>query len=104
MSPGYSETLHLRNAGCRVDFSDANMPFLKDGSDSGSDYGLVGFMALIVNSMMIWRISFKKLYWILNVLGFALLAFSLSDGRLDALESPIPLSELYFVRPEFGEC
>jgi hypothetical protein len=70
------EALHLRNAGCRVDFSDANMPFLKDGSDSGSDYGLVGFLALIVNSMMIWRISFKKLYWILNVLGFALLGFS----------------------------
>jgi hypothetical protein len=70
------EALHLRNAGFRVDFSDANMPFLKDGSDSGSDYGLVGFLALIVNSVVIWRLSFIKLYWILDVLGFTLLAFS----------------------------
>jgi hypothetical protein len=65
--------LDLRNAGCRVDFSDANMPFLKDGSDSGSDYGLVGFLALIVSSVMIWRASFRKLYWILDFLGFTLL-------------------------------
>jgi hypothetical protein len=70
------EALHLRNAGFRVDFNDANMPFLKDGSDSGSDYGLVGFLALIVNSVMIWRLSFRKLYWILGVLGFTLLVFS----------------------------
>jgi hypothetical protein len=68
--------LHLRNAGCRVDFSDANMPFLKDGSDSGSDYGLVGFLALIASSVTIWRLSFKKLYWILAFLGFTLLAFA----------------------------
>jgi hypothetical protein len=70
------EALHLRNAGCRVDFSDANMPFLKDGSDSGSDYGLVGFLALIASSVTIWRFSFKKLYSILAFLGFTLLAFA----------------------------
>jgi len=68
--------LDLRNAGYRVDFSDANMPFLKDGSDSGSDYGLVGFLALIVSSVVIWRASFRKLYWILDFLGFTLLAFT----------------------------
>jgi hypothetical protein len=70
------EALHLRNAGYRVDFSDANMPFLKDGSDSGSDYGLVGFLALIASSVTIWRLSFRKLYWILAFLGFTLLAFA----------------------------
>jgi len=68
--------LDLRNAGCRVDFSDANMPFLKDGSDSGSDYGLVGFLALIVSSVVILRASFRKLYWTLDFLGFTLLAFT----------------------------
>ena len=68
--------LGLRNAGCRVDFNDTNMPFLKDGSDSGSDYGIVGFLALIVSSIMIWRARFRKLYWILDFLGFTLLAFT----------------------------
>jgi hypothetical protein len=68
--------LNLRNVGYRVDFSDANMPFLKDGSDSGSDYGLVGFLALIVSSVAIWRPNFKKSYWILDFSGFTLLAFS----------------------------
>ena len=70
------ENLGLRNAGCRVDFSDTNMPFLKDGSDSGSDYGLVGFLALIVSSVVIWRPRFRKLYWILDFLGFTLLVFT----------------------------
>jgi Dolichyl-phosphate-mannose-protein mannosyltransferase len=69
-------SLNLRNAGCRVDFTDANMPFLKDGSDSGSDYGLVGFLALLVSSVVIWRPSYRKLYWILDFLGFTLLAFT----------------------------
>jgi hypothetical protein len=69
-------TLDLRNAGCRRDFSDANMPFLKDGSDSGSDFGLVGFLVLIVSSVVILRARFRKLYWTLDAAGFALLAFT----------------------------
>jgi hypothetical protein len=66
----------LGNAGYRVDFSDANMPFLKDGSDSGSDYGLVGFLALVVSSVVIWKPSFRKLYWMLDAAGFTLLTFT----------------------------
>lgn len=68
--------LHLSNAGCRMDFSDSGMPFLKDGSDSGSDYGVVGFLALFVSSVVIWRPRFKKAFWILTALGFALLVFT----------------------------
>jgi hypothetical protein len=68
--------LGLRDAGCRMDFSDVNMPFLKDGSDSGSDYGLVGFLALAIGSVVIWRVRFRKLYWILDAAGFALLAIA----------------------------
>jgi dolichyl-phosphate-mannose-protein mannosyltransferase len=67
-------SLDLGNAGCRTDFRDANTPFLKDGSDSGSDYGLVGFLALIVSSVVVWRVRFRKLYWILDAAGFALMA------------------------------
>jgi hypothetical protein len=68
--------LGLRNAGCRIDFIDANTPFLKDGSDSGSDYGLVGFLALIVSSIVIWQARFTKLYWMLGAAGFALMALT----------------------------
>jgi len=68
--------LDLRDAGCRIDYSDTNMPFLKDGSDSGSDYGFVGFLALAVSSIVIWRPRFRKLFWILGAAGFALLGFT----------------------------
>jgi hypothetical protein len=69
-------SLELREAGYRRDFSDANMPFLKDGSDLGSDYGLVGFLALVVSSVVIWKPSVTRLYWILDAVGFALLALT----------------------------
>jgi 4-amino-4-deoxy-L-arabinose transferase-like glycosyltransferase len=42
--------LDLRDVGLRADFSDRKMPFLKDGSDAGSDYGIVGFHSLSVLS------------------------------------------------------
>ena len=70
------EQTNLSNAGCRADFSDAHMPFLKDGSDSGSDFGVVGFLALFVSSVVIWRPRFEKAFWILAALGFALLVFT----------------------------
>jgi hypothetical protein len=70
------EKLGLRNMGCRIDFINARTPFLKDGSDSGSDYGLVGFLALLVSSVTIWRVNFKNLSWLLNCLGFALLVLN----------------------------
>jgi hypothetical protein len=68
--------LNLRDAGCRRDFSDANMPFLKDGSDSGSDYGLVGCLALLVSLCVVWRPSFKSPTWVLVAAGFALMALT----------------------------
>jgi hypothetical protein len=69
-------SFNLHDAGCRMDFSDANMPFLKDGSDSGSDFGFVGCVALVVNSLVIWRPRLKSLQWTLDVAGFALLALT----------------------------
>jgi hypothetical protein len=68
--------LDLRDVGLRADFSDRKMPFLKDGSDSGSDYGVVGFLALLVSSMVIWTVNFRKLYWILALIGFVLFALT----------------------------
>jgi hypothetical protein len=69
-------SLGLSNAGCRPDFSDANMPFLKDGSDSGSDYGLVGCLALVVSSFLIWKPKLRSLPWALNLVGFSFLALT----------------------------
>jgi hypothetical protein len=68
--------LDLRDVGLRADFSDQKMPFLKDGSDSGSDYGLVGFLALFASSIVIWRVNFRKLCWILAFSGFGLFALT----------------------------
>jgi hypothetical protein len=69
-------TVGLRDAGYRRDFSDVNMPFLKDGSDSGSDYGLVGFVALVASSVVICRARFKTFAWTLSATGFALMALT----------------------------
>ncbi len=52
------------------------MPFLKDGSDSGSDFGLVGCLALFVGSCVVLRPSFKSPAWVLSAAGFALLVLT----------------------------
>lgn len=69
-------TVGLREAGYRGDFSDANMPFLKDGSDSGSDYGVVGFLSLVISSIVLCRARFRSLAWILSTTGFTLMAIT----------------------------
>ena len=66
----------LSDAGCRKDYSDSNMPFLKDGSDSGSDFGLVGCLALFVGSCAALRPSFKNPIWALSAAGLVLLVLT----------------------------
>jgi hypothetical protein len=63
-------SLGLEDAGCRRDFKDANLPFLKDGFDSGYDFGVVGCLALLVSSCLIWRARFRDVRWSLSVAGF----------------------------------
>jgi hypothetical protein len=63
-------SLGLQDAGCRRDFKDANLPFLKDGFDSGYDFGVVGCLALLVSSCLIWRVRFRDVRWSLSVAGF----------------------------------
>jgi hypothetical protein len=62
--------LGLQDAGCRRDYKDANLPFLKDGFDSGYDFGVVGCLALLVSSCLIWRVRFRDVRWSLSVAGF----------------------------------
>jgi hypothetical protein len=63
--------LGLQDAGCRRDFKDANLPFLKDGFDSGYDFGVVGCLALFVSSCILCRPKWRDLHWVLSAAGFA---------------------------------
>jgi hypothetical protein len=63
-------SLGLLDAGCRRDFKDANLPFLKDGFDSGSDFGVVGCLALFVSSCVFCLPKWKNVPWALSALGF----------------------------------
>jgi hypothetical protein len=63
-------SLGLQDAGCRRDFKEANLPFLKDGFDSGYDFGVVGCLALFVSSCIIWRPKWRDVPWSLSAAGF----------------------------------
>jgi hypothetical protein len=64
------ESLGLQDAGCRRDFKDATLPFLKDGFDSGYDFGVVGCLALLVSSCVLCRPIWRDLHWALSAAGF----------------------------------
>jgi hypothetical protein len=63
-------SLGLEDAGCRRDFKDATLPFLKDGFDSGYDFGVVGCLALLVSSWVVCRMKWKDVRWALGAAGF----------------------------------
>jgi hypothetical protein len=63
-------SLGLQDAGCRRDFKEASLPFLKDGFDSGYDFGAVGCLALFVSSCIIWKPKWRDVPWSLSAAGF----------------------------------
>jgi hypothetical protein len=64
------QSLGLQDAGCRRDFKDATLPFLKDGFDSGYDFGVVGCLALFVSSCVVCWPKWRDLRWALSAAGF----------------------------------
>jgi hypothetical protein len=64
-------SLGLQDAGCRRDFKEANLPFLKDGFDSGYDFGVVGCLALLISSWVLCRPKWGDVPWALSAVGFA---------------------------------
>jgi hypothetical protein len=64
------QSLGLQDAGCRRDFKDATLPFLKDGFDSGYDFGFVGCLALFASSCVVCRPKWRDLRWALSAAGF----------------------------------
>ena len=67
---GVLGSLGLEDAGCRRDYRDANLPFLKNGFDSGYDFGVVGCLALLVSSCVIFRPNWRDVCWPLSATGF----------------------------------
>jgi hypothetical protein len=66
--------LHLNNAGYCILWNDASFHFLKGGWDSTSDFGLIGFAALLISSVYIWRPTLRDPCWGVVSSGFAALA------------------------------
>jgi Dolichyl-phosphate-mannose-protein mannosyltransferase len=66
-------SLGLEDAGCRRDYRDANLPFLKNGFDSGYDFGVVGCLALFVSSCVICRPKWRDVRWSLSATGFVVM-------------------------------
>ena len=67
---------HLNNAGYAYEraFNDNTLDLTKKGSEYFSDFGLVGFAALLTSSFYIWRPTFRNPYWAVIASGFATLA------------------------------
>jgi hypothetical protein len=63
-------TLGLEDAGCRRDYKDATLPFLKDGFDSGYDFGAIGWMSLFVSSCLLCKPNWRNVRWVLSAAGF----------------------------------
>jgi len=65
--------LHLYNVGYCIFWNDDNFHFLKEGLDSTSDFGLIGFAALLIGSVYIWKPTLRNPVWIVVASGFAVL-------------------------------
>ena len=66
--------LHLYNVGYCIFWDDDTFHFDKGGLDSTSDFGLIGFAALLICSVYIWRPTWRNPRWTVIASGFAGLA------------------------------
>jgi hypothetical protein len=68
--------LHLKNAGYSYPylFNDNNLDLTKGGGEYYSDFGLIGFVALLISSVYVWRPTLRNPCWILVASGFAAFA------------------------------
>ena len=70
--------LRLNNAGYAFPhfFNDTTLEFTKKGDEYYSDYGLIGFVALLISSVYVWRPRWRNPCWVLVASGFAALALN----------------------------
>jgi hypothetical protein len=70
--------LHLNNVGYAFPqiFNDRNLDLTKKGDEYYSDYGLVGFVALLTSSVYFWRPRLRNILWVMVTSGFAALALN----------------------------
>jgi hypothetical protein len=71
-------TLQLNNVGYAFSqfFNDNTLDFTKKADEYYSDFGLIGFVALLTSSVYIWRPRLRNPCWILVASGFAALALN----------------------------
>jgi hypothetical protein len=62
--------LHLKNVGYSADVNDQNLQFLRNGWDSGSDFGVFASLAMIYCSFRCLRPCMRNPIWILSIVGF----------------------------------
>jgi hypothetical protein len=65
--------LHLNNVGYCSLWNDHTLYFDKGGLDCTSDFGLIGFVALLTSSVYIWRPALRNPCWTVVASGFAAL-------------------------------
>jgi hypothetical protein len=67
---------HLNNVGYAYAYAsnDNTLDLTKKGSEYFSDFGLIGFAALLISSFYIWRPTFRNPHWAVIASGFATLA------------------------------
>jgi hypothetical protein len=70
--------LQLNNVGYAFSqfFNDTTLDFTKKGDEYYSDYGLIGFAALLTGSVYIWKPRWRNPCWILVAAGFVALALN----------------------------
>jgi hypothetical protein len=70
--------LHLKNVGYAFPhfFNDSTLDFTKKADEYYSDYGLVGFAALLTSSVYILRPRLRNICWMIVASGFAALALN----------------------------
>jgi hypothetical protein len=70
--------LHLNNVGYAFPhfFNDQTLEFTKKSDEYYSDYGLIGFTALLTSSIYVWKPRLRNPCWILVASGFVALALN----------------------------
>ena len=68
--------LGLNNVGYRIDITDQTMQFLRNGYDSGSDFGMIGFLAMLISSLRCLKPDVRNPTFVLAAIGFLQLAIN----------------------------
>ena len=72
----FLRVLGLNNVGYRIDTTDQTMQFLRNGYDSASDFGMIGFLAMLISSLHCLKPDVRNPTFVLAAIGFLQLAIT----------------------------